>query len=44
VAGYGSRLNMDGRPDMDGWPEVDDRRWITGDGSRETDDNQSPTL
>jgi len=26
AAGYGSR------PDIDGRPEVDDRRWITGDG------------
>ena len=24
--------------------EVDERRWMTGDGSRETDDNQSPFL
>jgi len=38
AAGYGSRL------DMDGWPEVDDRRWTTGDGSRETDDSQSPSF
>jgi hypothetical protein len=27
-----------------GYPEVDDMRWIKGDGSRETDDNQSPFL
>jgi len=26
------------------WQEVDDRRWISGDGSQETDDNQSPFL
>ena len=25
-------------------PELDDRRWIKGDGSSETDDNQSPFL
>jgi len=23
---------------------MDDRRWVSGDGSRETDDNQSPVL
>jgi len=34
-AGYGLR------PDMDGSPEVLHRRWITGDGSRETYDNGS---
>jgi len=28
-------------PDMDGWLEVDDRRWISGDGSLETEDNRS---
>jgi len=27
-----------------GLPVVDDRRWISGDESRETDDNQSPSL
>jgi hypothetical protein len=28
-----------------GWMTVvDDTRWITGDGSRDTDDNQSPSL
>jgi len=39
------------RPDMDRdriWMDdriwIDDRRWMTGDGSRETDDNQSPFL
>jgi hypothetical protein len=49
AAGNGSRPEMDrGR----GWiaarvalrPEMDDRRWISGDGSRETDDNESPSL
>ena len=49
-------MTRDGsRPEMDrgmiwiatghGWmTEVDDWRWITGDGSRKTDDNQSPFL
>jgi len=32
-------------PDMDrDWIWMDDRRWISGDGSWETDDNQSPFL
>jgi len=39
-------MKRDGsRPDMDRdriW--MDDRRWISGDGSRETDGNQSPFL
>jgi hypothetical protein len=32
-------------PEMDrDWIWMDDRRWMTGGGSRETDDNQSPSL
>jgi len=38
-SGGGSRQDMD-RDQI--W--MDDRRWMTGDGSRETDDNQSPFL
>jgi len=37
AAGYGCMTGG-------GWQEVDDRSWISGDGSRETDDNQSPFL
>jgi len=37
AAWYGSQL------DMDAWQEMDDRIWISGDGSRKTDNNQSPS-
>jgi len=39
TAGDGSWQDMDRDPI---W--MDNRRWMTGDGSRETDDNQSPFL
>jgi len=38
-SGGGSRHDMDRDRIL-----MDDRRWVTGDGSRETDDNQSPSL
>jgi hypothetical protein len=38
VAGNGSQL------DMDEWPEVDDRRYMTGDGSREMDHGRRMTI
>jgi hypothetical protein len=55
TAGDGSRPEMDDKrwipsgegsgPDMNSDRiRMDDRRWISGDGSRETEGNQSPTL
>jgi len=38
VVGNGSQL------DMDGWPEVDTRRWLTGDGSQEMDHRRRITI
>jgi len=44
-SGDGSRPDMDRdriwMDDLGGWQEMDDRRWISGDGSLETDDNRS---
>jgi len=32
------------RLDLNGWPEVDDRRWMKGDGSQETDHGRRMTI